>query len=238
MSRWQKDLALKVALYEKSMVALRDLSKSTVRGRYGGITIVYDGLGRVQQVQADPSQCEGLYTADKKLNVQYLQKGVSEAMLDACEQMRVKKKMYWRDVDPRQDFELMENLPPFPFDLQALEQAPASLAVDHLPDGIYDPKYQDPALEYNRRMEEQAKEKELYARYRRALTLETALRKEAFTKRVPLAQLRKMKQSQARRIKAKMQDQEALEARVKRELQERKERKQKDAQRLAEEEEE
>ena len=33
MSRWQKDLALKVALYQKSMTAIRDLSNSTVQGR-------------------------------------------------------------------------------------------------------------------------------------------------------------------------------------------------------------
>ena len=60
--------------------------------RHDGISVVYDGLGRIRNIHVEPSQCPNLIqgTEDvKKLNLPLLQKGISAAILDAHDKVKI-----------------------------------------------------------------------------------------------------------------------------------------------------
>eukprot|EP00668_Euglena_longa_P016165 GGOE01020385.1.p2 GENE.GGOE01020385.1~~GGOE01020385.1.p2 ORF type:complete len:243 (+),score=91.52 GGOE01020385.1:23-730(+) len=216
-ARWSKDLARKAALYQKSMAAVQELGRSTVKGRYEGITVTYNGFGRIEDIHADPEQCPHLFAADK-LNLQYLEKGVTEAVYDAFQQMKLRKRMHWRDIDPTQDYESPDNLPPFPFDFKSLPVAPKELAVDHLPDGIYGADFQDPHIAMAEKLRQARQEAEVERQFQRALAVETALRTEAFTRKVPLEELRQRKKDALKRIKGRQARRQAMEEKAVKEL--------------------
>ena len=117
-----------------------------------------------------------------------------------------------------QDYELLENMPPFPFDANALQKAPMELSVDHLSDGIYDPKYVDPSVARAQRRWKKAMKQAVAKQLEKAIRVEGALRREAFMKRVPLEELRKAKKLQAKRIRKRQAEKAALEEQVQQEL--------------------